>query len=360
MKGEYIMASLLWVLEKTESNKFPYRLCIRKGDRELLSLFVQDKWPGAGKHIFCLRDEEKKDEEYQEIEKVPIISAKRYGKRLSIVLDRSVNKRCDFLFLKKKYKNRESEYEQIFWRTQQSIKERKPRVKLTARGSETLHVLIDKNEKYPWKFPNCTVERTQLNAGDYALVSNEGIIAVVERKNFQNMISDFGSLHLLHMKLGELEEYKHAALVVEAHYDDFLKPDKLRFYSPSYLSKVWAEIFAYHPHFQIIFSGNRKMGKEWTLRFFQAVTSHEKDSIPTKVAEEASKYNNTGDFTGGVYYEIRKEILKYIEDEFTINTLRNKFPGVSDFTIRKVLTDLKKEGLIENFGYGKGSTWRKI
>lgn len=354
------MSRLFWVLEKTDSNKFPYRLNIKKGDKILLSLFVQDRWPGAGKHIFCLRDEEKTTEVYEEIEKVPVISAKRYGKRLSIVLDRPVNKRCDFLFLKKKYKSREGEYEQIFWRTQQGIKERKPRVKLTARGSESFHVLIDKNEKYPWKFPNCTVERTQLKAGDYALLSDEGIIAVVERKNFHNMISDFGSLHLLHMKLGELEEYKHAAMVVEAHYDDFLKPDKLKFYSPSYLSKVWAEIFAYHPHFQIIFAGNRKMGKEWTLRFFHAVTSHEKDSIPTAVAEEAANYDSNGDFTGGTYYDIRKEVLNNFENEFTINTLRDRFPDATDYILRKVLTVLKKEGYIEHSGYGKASVWRKI
>ncbi len=353
------MGSLLWILESTESDKFPYRLSIRKGEKILLSLFVQDKWPGAGKHIFCLRDDDKNDDEYEEVEKVPIISAKRYGKRLSVVLDRSKNKRCDFLFLKKKYKNRKGEYEQIFWRTQQGIKERKPRVKLTARGNEHLHILIDKNEKYPWKFANCNVERTQLKAGDYALVSNEGIIAVVERKNFQNMISDFGSLHLLHMKLGELEEYRHAALVVEAHYDDFLKPDKLRVYSPSYLSKVWAEIFAYHSHFQIIFAGNRKMGKEWTLRFFHAVASQEKDSIPTAVAEEASKYNASGDYTGGIYFKIKKEVLRNIGNEFTINDLRDKFPSASDYVLRKVLTDLRKVGLIKNYGSGKSSYWKK-
>ncbi|TYC03096.1 MAG: hypothetical protein FXF54_01195 [Kosmotoga sp.] len=353
------MGSLLWILESTDSNKFPYRLSIRKGEKTLLSLFVQDRWPGAGKHVFCLRDEENIAEEFEEIEKVPIISAKRYGKRLSIVLDRSVNKRCDFLFLKKKYKNREGEYEQIFWRTQQGIKERKPRVKLTARGSEHLHILIDKNEKYPWKFTNCSVERTQLKAGDYALLSNEGIIAIVERKNFHNMIADFGTLHLLHMKLGELEEYKHSAMVVEAHYDDFLKPNKLRVYTPSYLSKVWAEIFAYHPNFQIIFAGNRKMGKEWTLRFFHAVSSQENDSIPTAVAEEASKYNASGDYTGGMYFKVRKEILNNIGNEFTINDLRERFPSVSDYILRKVLTDLKKAGILKNYGYGKSSIWRK-
>jgi len=354
------MGSFLWVLESTEKYRFPYRVTIRNGEKIILSLFVQDKWPGAGKHIFCMRDTEKPSNNYQEIERVPIISINRYGKRLSVVLDRKQNKRCDFLFLKKKYKNKEGEYEQIFWRTEQGLKEHRPKVKLTAKGDHHLHILIDINERYPWKFANCNVERAQLKAGDYALLSESGIIAVAERKTFTNFIGDIGNLPLLHMKLGELAKYKHSAFVVEANYSDFLNPTKLKAYTPSYLSKVLAEIFAYHPGFQIIFAGNRKLANEWTLRFFQAVMSHEKDNIPTIVSEVASKYETKKDFTGGVYYDIRREILETSEDTFTIDELRKKFPLTSDTKIRKVLIDLRKEGYIENFGKGKKSVWKKI
>jgi ERCC4-type nuclease/predicted Zn-ribbon and HTH transcriptional regulator len=354
------MSSLLWILESTDKENFPYRVSIKRDNKILLALFVQDKWPGAGKNIFCLRDKEKSANIYSEVERIPIISINRYGKRLSVVLDRNVNKRCDFLFLKKQYKNKAGEYEQIFWRTEQGMKEHKPRVKLTAKGNNYLHILIDKNEKYPWKFTNCTVDKTQLKAGDYALILNDVIIAVVERKSFENIISDIKNLPIFHLKLGELEKYKHSALVIEANYSDFLNPDKLKVYSPSYISKVIAEIFAFHPNFQIIFAGNRKIANEWTLRFFQAVVSHEKESIPNIVEEETMQFTSSKDFKGGIYYDIRKEIIQNIEEDFTINTLRDKFPVASDSTIRKVMNDLKKEGLIDNFGHGKSTVWRKI
>ncbi|MBP2073048.1 ERCC4 domain-containing protein [Thermoanaerobacterium butyriciformans] len=354
------MSNLLWVLESTKSDKFPYRLSIKKGDTTLLSLFVQNKWPGAGSQIFCLKDaSNSSSNDYEIVEKVPIISIDRYGKRLSVVLDRGVNKRCEFLFLKKKYKNKEGEYEQIFWRTQQGLKEHKPRVKLTAKGNNDLHILIDTNEKYPWKFTNCIVERVQLPAGDYALFYNNEIEAVVERKSFENFRADIANLPILHQKLGELEKYKHSALVIEANYSDYLNPDKLSIYTPSYMAKVIAEIFAFHPKFQIIFAGNRKLANEWTLRFFQAIVSHESESIPDRVAEEISKYQTKNDFTGGIYYDIRKEILENIDGDFTINDLRNRFANTPDSTIRKVLNDLKKEGLIINLGRGKGSSWTK-
>ncbi len=47
----------------------------------------------------------------------------------------------------------------------------------------------------------------------------------------------------------------------------------------------------------------------------------------------------------GIYYDIRREILEATEDTFTINGLRKKFPLTSDTKIRKVLSDLREEGI---------------
>lgn len=353
-------SSLLWILESTESEKFPYRLSIRRDDNTILCLRVQNRWPGAGSQIFCLKDSDDYSDTIEEIERVPVISMNRYGKRLSVVLDRPVNKRCEFLFLKKKYKTKEGEYEQIFWRTQQGLKERKPRVKLTARGDAQIHVIIDMNEKYPWKFKDCVVERKVLPAGDYALLRDAGITAVVERKTFENLRSNFNDIAILHQKLGELEAYTHSALVVEANYSDFLNPKKLTVYTPSYAAKVLAEISAFHPGIKIVFAGNRKLANEWTLRFFQAIESHERDILPDKVAEEAASYGTQPNFKGGVYYDIRREILEEIKDEFTLSEIREKFPDAPESTIKRVLRDLKNEGIITSMGRGKNSRWIKI
>jgi ERCC4-type nuclease len=354
------MNSLWWILESTDNQKFPYRLSIKKDDVTVLCLRVQNRWPGAGSQIFCLKDSEDYSEPLKEIERVPVVSLNRYGKRLSVVLDRPTNKRCEFLFLKKKYKKKDGEYEQIFWRTQQGLKERKPRVRLTARGDNQIHVLIDINEKYPWKFNDCIIERKALPAGDYALLRDDGIIAVVERKTFENLRKDMSNMAVLHQKLGELEAYTHSALVVEANYSDFLNPDKLAVYTPSFTARALAELSALHPRTKIIFAGSRKLANEWTLRFFQAIESHERDELPDKTAEQAAKYEPSSDFRGGMYYDIRKKILEEFQEEFTISDIRDMFPDAADGTIRRILRDLKKEGLILSTGRGRKSRWVKI
>ncbi len=353
------MSSLWWILESIDNEKFPYRLSIKMDDKTKLCLRVQSKWPGAGTQIFCLRESEDYLDSIEEIERVPVVNLSRYGKRLSVVLDRATNKRCEFLFLKKKYKQKEGEYEQIFWRTQQGLRERKPKVRLTAQGNVQIHVLIDTNEKYPWKFNDCAVERKALDAGDYALLRQDGIVAVVERKTFENLRSDLSNLPIFHQKLGEIEAYAHSALVVEANYSDFLNPDKLTVYTPSFVAKALAELSALHPKTNIIFAGNRKLANEWTLRFFEAIESHENDVFPDKAAEQAASYEPSPNFRGGMYYDIRKEILDGFAKDFTISEIRERFPNAGDSTIRRVLRELKEKGNIECTGRGRNSRWIK-
>ncbi|MCX7991513.1 MAG: ERCC4 domain-containing protein [Proteobacteria bacterium] len=283
--------NLLYILESVNNPKFPYRLTIRHGNEIVLALRVQDKWPGQKGHIFCLREEKREFElPVEEIERVSVVSLKRFGKRLSLVLDRPKNKRCDFLFLTKKYKNKEGEYEQIFWRTQKILKENRPKVKITTYRSGVLNVIIDSNERYPWKFPNSNVEKSKLPIGDYALKGQNEILAVVERKTFDNILAEFGRMAIFHQQLGELSVYKHSALVIEANYADFLKVDKLKFYNPNFAVKAIAELYALHPRLTIVFAGNRKLANEWTLRFFSAVLSHENDVPHDKVSEIVNRF----------------------------------------------------------------------
>ena len=158
----------LFILEQVDNRKFPYRLTIQQGQKLLLALRVQEKWPGQRGNIFCLREDSQDGDDdleppEQEIERVPVISLRRYGRRLALVLDRPKNKRCDFLFLTKRYKNREGEYEQIFWRTQQALRQNRPRVKLSTYRSGDLSIVIDSTERYipggfrtaPWKGNSC-------------------------------------------------------------------------------------------------------------------------------------------------------------------------------------------------------------
>jgi hypothetical protein len=63
-------------LERTQNERFPYRLRILRYKRPWLVLRTRDRWPAAGRHIICLREEEppEPNEELEELERVNIIS----------------------------------------------------------------------------------------------------------------------------------------------------------------------------------------------------------------------------------------------------------------------------------------------
>src|SRR5918912_3204656 len=125
----------VWVLEHASDPKFPFRLRIytRSRTEPPLSFFVQDRWPGSNQHVFCLRETRMAEDVVVEgePERVPVVALQRYGRRLSVVLDRPRQQRCDFKIVEKAYKHPEpggpTTYEQIFWFTQTAMQQRRPR-----------------------------------------------------------------------------------------------------------------------------------------------------------------------------------------------------------------------------------------
>jgi hypothetical protein len=356
------MSDTIWILESTKETKFPYLMTIERNGTILLRLRVQDRWPGQKGHVFCVRvpDEIDWPAIEEEVERVPVVSLRRYGKRLAVVLDRPKNKRCDFLFITKQYKTRDGEYEQIFWRTERGLKERKPKVKLSTYTKSDLTISIDSGERYAWRFSGDTVTREQLPVGDYALKKGNRIMAIIERKTMDNLLHEFGRMSAFHQQLAELETYRHAALVIEANYSDFLNPNKMKYYPPAFTARALAELHAYHPNLSIIFAGNRKLAREWAHRFFSAVTAHNEDTPHHKVSEVVAEYGIPPETGGGSYYEIRQAVETDLPEKFTKTMLREAFPDVPEYTIQRVLRDLKKEGNIESHGRGKKSCWSKI
>lgn len=264
-----------WVMERCASKRFPFRLQIFKGDRRWLTLRVQDRWPTANRNIFCLRevDPPAPEEDLPEVERVPIVAWQLNGRRLSIVLDRPRLRRCDFLFLTKEYKGRPSEhFEQIYWVTQQSMQQRRPRARLVSTTAATeFAVRVAPDERYPWRFPGSRVERGAIPSGDYALMDGVHILAVIERKTFQNLLADFGTMDVLHQRLIDLASIKQHAFVVEAPYEDFLSPRKLGHYKATFCAAAIAQMYAAHPGVRIVFCANRKMANEWARNYFSAV-----------------------------------------------------------------------------------------
>lgn len=269
-----------WVLERCASERFPYRLQIIRAGAPWLTLRVQDRWPGANRNIFCLREKEPPgpDEVLEEIESVPIVALQQRGPRLSVVLERARRKRCDFLFLAKNYKGRPDAYEQIYWQTQQSMRQRRPGPHLMSVRTTDFTVRVASEERYPWRFPGNTTVRGRLPAGDYALMDGDRMLAVVERKTFDNLLADFGVMPVLHQRLLELAAYEHHALVVEAPYEDFITPKKLHHYTPAFCASATAELYAAHPGLRVVFCANRKTANLWTQHYFRAVWAMTKES----------------------------------------------------------------------------------
>jgi hypothetical protein len=282
-----------WVLQRAPGGRFPFRLQIVKDGRPWLTLRVQDRWPAANHNLYCLREQHAPalGAGLEELERIPIIALQVYGKRLSVVLDRRTYRRCEFLFVSRSLKGQAAEErEQIFWVTEQSMKQRRSRARLVStRASHDLTVRIASEERYPWRFPGATTERGRLSVGDYALVRDERIVAVVERKTFENLLAEFGVMSSFHQRLVDLAAVEQHALVIEAPYEDFLNPDKLSHWPAAFCARVLGEMYAVHPRLRVVFCSNRKTANEWTRNFFLAVAGlHERGAVHEAVRARAA------------------------------------------------------------------------
>ena len=274
--------ALHWFLYKQERGKFPYRLYIEENPDDFLVLSVQDKWPGPGKKIYCLLEKRCKELELppeKPVEDISILKTYRYGKKLNIILNRKTKRRCWFIFLKKEYKTKPGQfYNQIFWITQSSAKVRRsgayiPKVK---EGS-WCEIIIDKRERYPYKFGYAQTKRENLPVGDYALIKQGKIIAIAERKTLDNMLHEIATYDILKATLQELATYPFKAVVFESPYSDFMNPKKVKYYKTSYVADILSDLAVCFPEIQFIFCGNRKFAREWIYRWFLRINSINKE-----------------------------------------------------------------------------------
>ena len=62
-----------FVVERTLSRRFPFRVSIEQHGRTILAVRAQSAWPGPGQQIFCLRERDLDPAEHLEVaERVPI------------------------------------------------------------------------------------------------------------------------------------------------------------------------------------------------------------------------------------------------------------------------------------------------
>jgi len=119
--------------------------------------------------------------------------------------NRPQRKRCEFLAIEKPRRDGSGTYEQVFFRTESGIRAHRSRSRVELRTAPTeLSVVIDSAERYPWAFPGASVTKRKLPVGDYGLMIDERLTAIVERKSFDNLLGDIGALQALHHQLADL------------------------------------------------------------------------------------------------------------------------------------------------------------
>jgi hypothetical protein len=346
-----------WILDQTDSERFPYLLTIAEDGAVLYRLLVQDAWPAEGKNTFCLRPE-RHSTPWRVVasrERVPIKGLKRRGNILSVVLDRSVRKRCELLFTEKRYKSGSGTYEQIFWRTQDYFRQRPASIRTGSASRGEAEIVIDTQERYPYRFNRS--RRCRLAAGDYAVLDGAGgVCGVVERKSFRDFLFGLNRINVLHMTLTELAAYPAAAMLVEAPFHYFLDPAKLRpdRMKPATVEHLIMELYATHPGVHLVFLENRKIAQRWCSSFLQRCFHARADregGFPSAAAETTGEYDSPE-------YGHPDAFIRAVT-HFTFDQLRTQFPDWSESRLRSLLTRHRRSGWIVCRGRGVKAMWVK-
>jgi ERCC4-type nuclease len=143
---------------------------------------------------------------------------------------------------------------------------------------ETFTISIDTRERYPYRFAgrDVLVERATLQAGDYAILAEDEVIATVERKTLENFTASLsdGTISFQFQRLGEAPR---AAVVVEARYSALFGLDHV---PAAWIADVLARLQVRYPEIHVVFADSRKFAEEWTYRFLAAALAEATDRTP--------------------------------------------------------------------------------
>lgn len=247
-----------------EDSKLPYllRLPLEGG----LVLKARDTWPRASR-VYCHPFDDGWSDAFEVLEETPVVTIRRRGPVIDLVLDRPRLSRSQFVFTETRGRPA------IFWQTQKSAKSANPGARIP-RGRAApagLEIAIDTRERYPYRFATHGVvtNRMTLAAGDYAIVADGDPVASVERKTLENLASSLSDGSLA-FQMQRLAEAPSAAVVVEARYSALFK---LEHVSGAWLADMLARLQLRYPEIPIVFADSRKFAEEWTFRYLSAALS---------------------------------------------------------------------------------------
>lgn len=237
-------------------------------DAQGIVLKVRETWPRTAK-VYCHRAAGW-PEDVEVVERVAVRRCERRGAAIDLVLDRGRENRSQFVITRLR-----GGREAIFWQSPRTTKQARPNVPLPsgrAVGVDTLEVMIDVHERYPYTFGRkfgrgqVRTSRQALRAGDYAVTLEGVVVAAVERKTLVDLAASLldGTLRYA---MAELASLPHAAVVVEDRYGRLFGMDHVR---PSTVADALAEAQVRCPSVPIVFIETRALAEEWTYRFLAA------------------------------------------------------------------------------------------
>ncbi len=243
-------------------SKLPYLLRLPLDGGVVLK--ARDTWPRASR-VYCHPFEDEWPADAEIIDRATIISCRRRGAAIDLVLDRARLFRSQFVFTE--VRGRPA----IFWQTQKTARSANPGARVPRRRAltEGFTIFVDTRERYPYRFAGRDVatERVALAAGDYAVRSEEGaLLAAVGRKSLENLtacLSD-GTLAFQVQRLAELDL---AAVVVEGRYSALHKLERV---PGAFIADLLTRLQVRYPEVQVVFADTRAFAEDWTCRFLAA------------------------------------------------------------------------------------------
>ncbi|MGN6109104.1 MAG: ERCC4 domain-containing protein [Kofleriaceae bacterium] len=257
------------------SLKYLVRLPLEGG----LVLKVRDTWPKTAR-VYCHPFEGGWPDSAEIVEDVAVLSCRRRGPAIDLVLDRPRLDRSQFVFTEARGRP------MIFWQTRTVAKKaspggRVPRRRALAAGF-TVHV--DTREKYAFRFVGreVSLDRAAIPAGDYGVRDGTRWLAVVERKSMEDMIGSLAN-GTLAFQLAALSELPLAAVVVEGRYPTLFDVPRVE---QGWLPDVLARLQIRYREVPIVFADSRKFAEEWTYRFLATSVADLDPPAPASTAEE--------------------------------------------------------------------------
>ncbi|WP_019876686.1 ERCC4 domain-containing protein [Sporichthya polymorpha] len=245
-------------------SSLPFLIRVPAG-REDLVFRTKDTWPRTNA-LFCYPVPLAEwPVEPDLVETVPLTACTRRGAAIDVVADRTRESRSQIVFTRARGR------EMVFWQSPRTRKQARPAVSTpTARASglATMEIVVDAHERYAYKFANQQVTTTKraLPCGDYGVEADGKLLAVVERKSLDDLVSSVMN-GKLRFALGELAAVPRAAVVVE---DRYSRVFTLAHQRPSAVADGIAELQVRYPEVPIVFCETRKLAEEWTYRYLAA------------------------------------------------------------------------------------------